>query len=248
MRRFGEILFAACMTAYLVSAQEVWSEIPRTAQLAGKVSGGAPELQAWKDAADFLKAKQILTPAEFGELEMGYRRFAFTVAQVESKRLIRETRDLLVENVRAGGNLKDWRKAVDQAFAKAGADPMSPWHAETVYRTNIASAYSAGNYDMLHHPAVAEEFPVFRFEGVGDDRQSDICRPIDGVTLPRDNAFWRYHWPPLHHACRSTVRGIHQSRLDEIEMTPANRIPPVQPDEGFGYAGGKEKHWEVAKP
>lgn len=240
MRRFAEILFAACMSGWLIAGETVWSAIPEAhpARLASK---------GWQSAADFLKAKKVMTPEEFAMVENGYKRFAFTVAQAESKRLIRETRDLLAANVAEGGDLRGWRAAVDEAFAKAGADPLSPWHAETVYRTNIASAYSAGQWDMLHHPAVAEEFPVYRFEGVGDDRQSDICRAIDGVTLPADHEFWRYNWPPLHHACRSTVRAIHRNDAANVRMTPANRIPPSQADEGFGYAGGAAKHWETAR-
>lgn len=240
MNRFTDILVAALLAGYMTSAEQVAREYQAA-------TPGAALRNEWKAPAAYLVERKVLTGERFAELELGYRRFAFTIARVESKRLIETARDLLADNVRQGGDRAAWGKTVDKAFARAGVEPLNPWHAETVYRTNIATAYSAANYDMLHHPAMAEEFPALRFETVGDTRVSDICRPLHGVTLPRDHVFWTTHWPPLHHACRSTVRPVHRDDLGRADMTPSNRVPPSAADPGFGRAGGADEQWTVAK-
>lgn len=234
MNRFAAILSAACLTAYLLSVQQIAEAAPGVYRLANKP----------KAVADYLAEKRVLTPAEFGNLEFGYRRFAFTIADVESKRLIAEARDTMAEAVRSGGGFGAWRGAVEDAFKKAGVEPMSPWHAETVYRTNVASAYSAAQWDTLNRPTMIEEFPIWQFETVGDNRVSAVCRPLHGVTLPAGHAFWRTHWTPLHHACRSRIRPIHRDDAEGVKIT--ERIPPVEPGAGFGHAGGAEAHWAVA--
>jgi hypothetical protein len=136
---------------------------------------------------------------------------------------------------------------VDDAFDAAGVTRLNAHHLRTVFETNVMSAYSAANWDMLHHPVIADEFPLFQFEGVDDDRQSEFCRPIDGIVLPRDHGFWRTHWPPLHPNCRSRVRPIHRDDAARMKITPNKDVPFVEHVEGFGYAGGAKAHWNAAE-
>lgn len=71
----------------------------------------------------------------------------------------------------------------------------------TIFRTNVQSAYNAGAYQQRNDPAVRKRRPFWQFRAIQDARTSDLCRPLDGIVRPADDPWWKTHTPPLHHQC-----------------------------------------------
>lgn len=249
MRKYAALIAAACLASYLAGALNVARRVPEAERLARKAAGASMDLAEpifdTGAAAKALLAKRLLTPERFAALEEGYKRFAFTVANVDKAHLIGTVRDKLAEAVRRGGTREAFAESVNAAFDAAGATRLNPFHLKTVFETNVMSAYSAANWDMLHHPDVAGLFPMFRFEAVMDDLTSPICRFYHGVTLPADDPFWAGRWPPLHHRCRSIITALDVEVAEGVPATPPGPNAPAL-GKGFGMAPGAEGHWAVA--
>lgn len=105
------------------------------------------------------------------------------------------------------------------------------WYWENVYRTNVQTAYNTGR--ALGFEAVK---PVaLELVGIGDMRQTDICRSLTQPPVRRlySDPFWKTHWPPFHFRCRTTVRAIYDP--GELEKKPVTaELPEEKPARGFG--------------
>ncbi|MGZ3753594.1 MAG: minor capsid protein [Mucilaginibacter sp.] len=95
----------------------------------------------------------------------------------------------------------------------------------TEYDSAIAGAQMAAKWKNI--VAKNDKFPLLQFDAVIDERTSAICRPLDKVTLPVDDPFWRVYYPPNHFNCRSTVR---QLRTGEVTDKADIKYPENVPD------------------
>jgi SPP1 gp7 family putative phage head morphogenesis protein len=145
---------------------------------------------------------------------------------------IEAVRGRLVSALEKGEGFEQlWRDV--QSIADSNGTTISPGYWETVYRTNIQTAYNAGRRMQFDRfPPAALALMVLE-----DGRTSDICRPLAGLVLPYDHPFWDDHWPPFHFNCRTTVRGIYE---DEVSRIPSENVSmnklrkEFKPQSGFG--------------
>lgn len=122
-------------------------------------------------------------------------------------------------------------------------------------RNGLQFGYNAGRARTFMDPKVLAVRPYFMFDAVLDHRTSKICNRCSKTVLPASSKWWLRHWPPLHHACRSTVRNltIYQAEQEGIDR----RGPRIEAGEGFGAwplkdpprlkPNWKELHPELAK-
>ncbi len=98
----------------------------------------------FEEAVDFLKGKVSMTKKEWTSLEPKLRFRAFTVARLAEADHIEAVRGTLARSLETGSGFKPaWQEA--KAIAQAsGASGFLPGYFETVYRTNVQTAYSAG--------------------------------------------------------------------------------------------------------
>jgi SPP1 gp7 family putative phage head morphogenesis protein len=172
----------------------------------------------------------IPMPAEeFARLEEIAHQRAFTVANVADLDLVSDVWEAIDAAVRNGETLEDFRERVGQKLADAwgGEDPS---HLETIFRTNVHSAYSAGR--AYQNSRVKDTHPYLHYSVVDDDRTSEICEDLIGVTLPQDDPFIATHQPPLHYRCRTDVVAVTEEEAREYGIDEV--APDVEPDEGFG--------------
>jgi SPP1 gp7 family putative phage head morphogenesis protein len=192
----------------------------------------------WKvsaDPVDFVEAiawfrKRIaLTKAEWRALDGRAKATAFTVAGVAQLDLINHVWRALDKAVTSGTSLEDFKRDVGNSLRAAwGGHVKDPaWRLETIFRTNVQSAYSAGRYRQAKHPDVIADRPFWMFDAILDGRETPICKICDGVTLPADDPWWNTHVPPLHYSCRSSVIALHDAK-------PTKKPPSDVPPDGFG--------------
>ena len=256
MRRYQAVLYASMFAAYLAGGAAVARTVPAAQLALGSGSPmhlAAPDLFDVDAAASVLDAKRLLPKREFDALSAGYKRYAFTVAWVDSNALLETVRSALSEAVRKGRTYDTWRTTVDAAFESSGyvhpgvkgERTLMPWHLETVFETNVMSAYSAANWDLLRHPDVVGIFPKYLLNVIDDGRTSPICLPLIGTVLPADHPFWLTHWPPLHYRCRSTVIGLDVERARAFaDVIPPETTPQTLPN-GFGASHGARDQWRI---
>lgn len=193
-----------------------------------------PDPIPFEDAATFLRARVPLTKTEWNDLEPKLRFRAFTTAALSTPDAVDRVRRMAVTAVEKGTPFSEfWTAAKAESAAGLGD---SPWYWETVYRTNVQTAYNAGRAAevMRLNP------PYLEFVGIEDSRQTSICQGRSGTILPSSHPFWQSNWPPLHFNCRSTVRAVFEEEVDAMresgEWNPSSDadIPTEPAAKGFG--------------
>lgn len=143
------------------------------------------------------------------------------------------------KSLETGTTFKQWVKDSKETVEKLGLGKQG-YYLENVYRTNMFSQYSIGNYKQLKEDE--EFFPYWQYHAIEDNRTTSICRTLNGKIFKSDNPFWDIYYPPNHYQCRSTViclskddmkeYGYKLSKYDEtmtgeelgsFKVNPANR-------------------------
>ena len=126
---------------------------------------------------------------------------------------------------------------------------IGPAHLETVYRTNVQRAFSAGHESLASHPVVQEVFPYQEFIAVHDARvRSDhLALETSGLSgtnvYRRDDPVWDYITPPLHYNCRCginllTLEEAANRGVEEARRWLRTGQPPLHPE----WKNGKVPH------
>jgi hypothetical protein len=131
---------------------------------------GEPEIRfpIIDEAVNELSTKNVMTRPEFDALDAAARQKAFTVAHVESYDTLTKIRDVMAENVAEGADYETFKKKILDAVDEGTF--MSEWHLETIFRTNVQSAYSDGQMKVLSHPFIRSGFPFVQWAAIHDDR------------------------------------------------------------------------------
>ena len=127
----------------------------------------------------------------------------------------------LLDNLKNGGTFKTWLEMSKEVLNKSGLGD-SPWYLELVYRNNMASAYNAGAF--YNQELNKKNKPYGLYDGVDDNRQSDICKALDGKVFPLDHPFWNNYLPPNHHGCRSQRIALDAEELEEYGLKVSKSI------------------------
>ena len=107
----------------------------------------------------------------------------------------------LAGNLKRGEGQKKFTEVVDAEFDRAGRSRLKPYQIATIYETNTATAFSAGQ--MATMLEVQEDFPFWQFSAVMDSRTSPEHAALHGKIF-RNGDFTFF--PPLRHRCRCTAR------------------------------------------
>jgi SPP1 gp7 family putative phage head morphogenesis protein len=204
--------------------------------------------QPFAAAIEAFSKRNIVTPLAWDKLTDAAKQRSFTVAGLAVEELLGDAHAELDRQLRAspehtykdpetgkwvykGPNLREFRKFAEERLESAGWTPANPSHVETIFRTNIASAYSTGRVAEMTQPAVLKLRPYWQVRTVKDDRQRKTHRAADGVVLPADHPFWRTAFPPWGFNCRCRVVSRSQKWVDAHGGVSA---PPRDlPDPGF---------------
>lgn len=123
--------------------------------------------------------------------------------------------DSMKKSLENGTTFKQWIKDCEQAINKAGLGKQG-YYLENVYRTNMMTQYSIGNYKQQME--VVEDYPYWEYSAIEDNRTSNICRQLDGVVKRYDDSFWSAYYPPNHFHCRSTVISRNKEELKKYNL------------------------------
>jgi SPP1 gp7 family putative phage head morphogenesis protein len=203
---------------------------------ASRKSPVLPRVSFTQAVRDLLAKEPTLARGFHSIPEESRRRKAFWLAKSSSVELTRKIRDTVARMLREG-----------KVEAKAGAvlAEMGNWteaYGRTVYRTNLATAYSGGRMAQAKDPAVAEVIGGFEFNAIldGDARRNHAA--AHGLVAATNDPIWNRYMPPLGFNCRCSLRMVDRVELKQRHLLRAGRVvrrepatfKMAHPDEGFG--------------
>lgn len=160
--------------------------------------------------ADFL-AREIVTPEEFARMDAAARQRAFTAAGLATDALRDEAYQAILAALEEGTTLREFARELRTGERSLGITPSDPVYLETVFRTNIASAYNAGRLAQMSSPMVLAARPYVQFRAILDGRTTSRCRYCNGLIFNRQtDPGWVRFAPPLHFNCfpgETTLQG-----------------------------------------
>jgi SPP1 gp7 family putative phage head morphogenesis protein len=165
------------------------------------------------------------------------RENAFTVSRVAQADVLQQVLDAVQSAVEHGTDLEQFKDDVYGQLLESWGGEM-PGRLETIFRTNLITAYNEGRHAIISAPTVKRARPYWRFDATMDDRVTDECEELNGTILPADDPFWSSHTPPLHFNCRSILVPLTAEEAGEEGID--DEAPDVEEDEDFGAAPSKD--------
>lgn len=165
------------------------------------------------------------------------RRHAFALARSASLELTKKIRDTVGRMMREGkGEVR-----AGEVISRLG--DWSAAYGRTVYRTNLATAYSAGRFAQARDPEVSEFVGAFEFQAVQDSDARPHHRAAHGLLASTTDPIWERYSPPLGFNCRCSLRMVDRFELKERNLLHAGRVQrkepatfrAAHPDKGFGF-------------
>ncbi len=123
---------------------------------------------------------------------------------------------------------------------------FSEAYAQTVYRTNLATAFTAGRFKQLDDPDVKRVAPALEYEAVDDADVRPNHFAAKGLLANTDDAVWDIYSPPMGYNCRCDPRVVDVFELENrgllLKNGRAKTVYPAtfrkaRPDPGFGNKG-----------
>lgn len=163
-------------------------------------------------------------------------RHAFALAKSTELELTKKVQQALARSFRSGES----RPKTEDIIAALGGWTRA--YAETVYRTNLNTAFTAGRFRMAQVPSVTKVIGAFEFRAVmdGDTRHNHAA--AHGLVASQFDPIWETYSPPMGYNCRCRVRMVDRFELRQRHLLsatgevlthkPAN-FADAYPDEGF---------------
>jgi SPP1 gp7 family putative phage head morphogenesis protein len=206
-----------------------------------------------KEAMAFWADKVPVTKREWKTLEDTAKARAFTVAGLARGDLLDAVHVSMGQVLEQGQTFATWKKSVAaQGLAGLG---FSDVRLETIFRTNLQSAYQAGRYAQMRR--ATEDRPYWRYTAVNDSRTRPTHRGMHGLVYPAEHPFWGTYYPPNGYRCRCSVQSLSARQVEARGIEVQTDIPemvqykdpttgfpmetPLYPDQGF--AGNVGRDW-----
>lgn len=199
------------------------------------------DVDRFEEAIAWFSARFPLTAEILETLGVYAGERAWTIAAVAHLDAILSAHAIITNAIERGTVL---REVVEQLGDALSEYRFGRARLETIVLTNIQSAYNAGRYQQLSDPDLIALRPYRQVDGIGDERQTEYCRAIDGLTLPATDPWWETHWFPAHFRCRTTVRSIRQREYDRVPEERRQIPIGVEPADGFGMAPDVGEPWQ----
>lgn len=219
---------------------------PETARLAALADGPVGRMVEW--------ARGILPTVKFREavhdvldrhpeLAIGWEKVAavyrerhgFACAKAMDVRVTERVQEVIAQTVENGGVVNP-RKVIREL------GDWSQSYADTVYETNVRTAYTAGQFAQMERPAVARVLLGFRFVSALLATTRPNHKDCHGLTAPTNSGLWDRYSPPLGFRCQCALREIsifeaQDKRLLDASGNLITVLPPqfskAGPDPGF---------------
>lgn len=161
---------------------------------------------ALDDAVKVLQNAQVFAGQDYQETARLVQEGAFAITADLAEEQVGEFRDILVRQLAEGPSLKGFSAEVEARLKLGGA--LSERHIETIFRTNVHSAFSNGADKALAAPLVSDAFPYRAYFATTDRRVRETHIALENLGLNGTNIYraddptWDKFRPPWEFNCR----------------------------------------------
>lgn len=174
----------------------------------------------------------VLPQTYYGPRQALHRQVSFTVSRTTSLAQVRVIQENLNSAVAAGEDFAQWRKNI---LAKGVAALKLPnGRLETIYRTNVQSAYAAGREERALR--IARTHPYLLYDAINDSRTRPGHLALDGFIFRVDDTEMRRKCRcPRGFNCRCRLVSLTPAQAEKrgFKPFPAN----AERDPGFEATG-----------
>lgn len=216
-------------------------------------------------ALEAFYAKGLSKSVSYADMSAAEHANSFTVAKMADMDMLADVKTSLEKALESGMPFKQWANEITpllQAKGWLGDGTKTPWRLETVFRTNMQSAYAVGEWQQIR--AQEEVAPFLMYDAIDDFRTRPEHAALDGEIHPVSSSFWKHYHPPNGYNCRCSVIQMSQDELEELglEVSPAKPIQTynwtnpktgkvekvaVGTDPGFDFNPGELRYQELQK-
>ena len=155
----------------------------------------------------------------------------------------------LATTLENGQTFKEWYSKLDNELITLGLGDNG-YYANLVFRNNMTTAYNLVKW--MQYTDNLDNSPYGLYDGIDDDRQSTICKLLDGKVYKLTNPIWSSIYPPNHHFCRSSVISLSAEeleyyglKLDRVTADVKNLdLGTFNTNPALGYAKTLEKSYK----
>ena len=190
------------------------------------------------EAGEALASRRPVIADTADRVREAYARNQFALARSTDIAVTRRVHADLVGHVAHGGSLSEFTATMRESG-------FSDSYAETVYRTNLATAYTQGRVDQSTHPDMEGFIVAWRWLATRDVATRPNHRAMDGFAAALDAPVWRVFGIPAGYNCRCSVSPISRYAAEREGRWRDGRFVNdeprgVLPDPGFrtGMRGG----------
>lgn len=201
---FQKLVEKAMTLAYLAGCERVKDTVDRSKARRKGLEFADPEtelLTTFDEAVRMLRNKGVISPGQFKEASASIKAASFSVQRIERMNAIIHLKGSLMSAIEQGLTFRDWSGMLPEIWAAHGVTPLSAHHLETIFRTNMGSAYEIANDEATKgNPYIWG----YEYMGIPDGRESEICAPFFGMIRAKDDPVWAVASPLNHYNCRCT--------------------------------------------
>lgn len=190
-------------------------------------------------ALEFFKAKGLQPTFSYLDMIREEHDVAFTVAKMLQVDLLHTTREAVNQAIAEGWSIGRFRKELGPKLQAAGwwgrgdiLDPQtgalaqdaqlgSAHRLNTIYRSNLQSAYSVGQWERIQENA--GDAPWLLYDAVDDHRTREAHARLDNTVLPVTDPFWDRFMPPNGYNCRCGVIQLSDADLERLGLKPSKK-------------------------
>ena len=189
--------------------------------------GLAPE-----KAIEYFKSKGYAFSWDWHDVWQDAHNKAFTVAKAMRMDVLQDIHDAVQKSLTDGQTFQQFKKDLTPKLQAKGwwgrklvgtTGPTgktqgatevqlgSPSRLNTIYQTNMQTAYMAGRYKQ-QMDMVADR-PYWEYVAVMDAKTRPAHAALNGKVFRSDDPFWKTHYPPNGFNCRCRVRTLSETAL-----------------------------------
>ena len=185
-------------------------------------------------AIAFWKDRAKLAWPEAKALAEGAKQRAFYVTGLARQDLVNLVSEGIQAALENGETLPQFKERILEAIKAQG------WHShriETIFRTNLQSAYAAGRYKKMQ--AVKASRPYWQYMAVMDRRVRPSHAVLHEKVYPADHEFWSSNYPPNGFRCRCAVVTLSERQVKAQGLMVETEMPKADvwtdPKTGMEY-------------
>jgi SPP1 gp7 family putative phage head morphogenesis protein len=193
-----------------------------------------------EQAVAFFKAKGLQTTFSYADMAGEAHTHAFTVAKMLNVDMLGQVRASLDSAMANGTPFREWADSLIPVLQSGGwwgrkevLDPLtgqpmiaqlgSPWRLETIFRTNMQTAYAVGQWQEI--AANADAAPFLMYDAIDDFRTRPLHASWDRRVMRWDHPWWRTHYPPNGYNCRCGVIQLSTTEVAGLGLQIQNQAP-----------------------